>query len=82
MAKPGTPEGFLAPRRTKRYGVVVSSKITDLITELRVLLARRGGAEDPALGTLAAHTLELAVLVEEQGNEIAQLKSRLDLRSL
>jgi hypothetical protein len=59
----------------------MSSKITDLITELRVLLARRGGAEDPAIGTLAARTLELAVLVEEQGNEIAELKARLDLRS-
>jgi hypothetical protein len=57
------------------------SNISGLISELRSLLARRGGAEDPALGALAARTLELAVLVQEQGSEIAELKARLDLRS-
>jgi hypothetical protein len=57
------------------------SKIADLITELRVLLARRAGTDDPAIGTLAARAFELAVLVEEQGNEIGELKARFDLRS-
>jgi hypothetical protein len=57
----------------------MASKISDLITELRILLARRG-VEDPALGTLAARTLELAELVKEQGSDIAELKARLDLR--
>jgi hypothetical protein len=55
--------------------------ISGLVTELRALLARRGGAEDPALNELAARTLELAVLVQEQGSQIAELKARLDLRS-
>jgi hypothetical protein len=45
------------------------------------LLARRAAGEDPALATLAARTLELAVLVQEQGNGIEELKARLDLRS-
>jgi hypothetical protein len=57
------------------------SEVAGLVTELRLLLARRGAGEDPALGTLAARTLELAVLVQQQGDDIAELKARLDLRS-
>jgi len=40
---------------------LMPSNISGLISELRALLVRWGGAEDPALNTLAARRLELAV---------------------
>ncbi len=55
--------------------------ISELITQLRTLLAGRRRGEDQALGTLVARTLELAELVQQQAKEIEELKQRLDLRS-
>jgi len=49
--------------------------------ELRRFLANRRGDEDQALTTLAARTLELAELVQQQNEELTTLKARFDLRS-
>jgi hypothetical protein len=51
----------------------------DLVSELRTLLAGRRGDQDLALGTLTARTLELAELVQKQGEKIKEFEQRLDL---
>jgi hypothetical protein len=52
-----------------------------LISELKTFVAGRGGAHDLALRMLAARTIELAELVQEQGSEIEELKRRVDLQA-
>jgi nitrogen-specific signal transduction histidine kinase len=55
--------------------------VSELIAELRKFLAGRGGADDLALSKLAGRTLELAELIQKQGDKIRELEFRLDLRS-
>jgi hypothetical protein len=52
----------------------------DLVAELRTLVAGQHG-ESPAMSALAARTLELALVVQQQGEKIDELKIRLDHRS-
>jgi hypothetical protein len=55
--------------------------VSELIVELRRFLSNRGGADDPALSQLAGRTLELADVIQTQGEKIRELESRLDFRS-
>jgi hypothetical protein len=55
-------------------------KASSLIAELRTIIVGQNGGEH-ALRMLAARTLELAELVQEQDEKIAVLTKRLDLRS-
>ena len=54
---------------------------SELIAELRRFLAGRGGADDLALSKLAGRTLELAELIQEQGDRIRELVFRTELPS-
>jgi hypothetical protein len=54
---------------------------SELIAELRRFLAGRGGADNLDLSKLAGRTLELAELIQEQGEKIQELELRMDLRS-
>jgi hypothetical protein len=74
-------EGDGADDRGPITSAAMALDVSDLIIEIRKFLAGRGGGDDPALGTLAARTLELAELLQHQGEEINELKVRLDLRS-
>jgi hypothetical protein len=56
------------------------SDASELIAELRRFLAGRGGADNLDLSKLAGRTLELAELIQQQGEKIQELESRLDLR--
>jgi hypothetical protein len=54
---------------------------TALIVELRTIVTGQRGGQDLALRALAARTLELAELVQEQGAKIEELTQRLEMRS-
>jgi nitrogen-specific signal transduction histidine kinase len=51
---------------------------TALITELKSFVAGLRGAQDISVRMLAARTLELAELVQEQTDEIEELRRRVD----
>jgi hypothetical protein len=54
---------------------------SELIAELRRFLAGRGGADNLDISKLAGRTLELAELIQRQGEKIQELEFRLNLRS-
>jgi hypothetical protein len=59
----------------------MASDVSELIVELRRFLSNRGGGDDLALSKLAGRTLELAELLQNQGERIRDLECRMNLRS-
>jgi hypothetical protein len=53
--------------------------VSELIVELRRFLSNRGGGDDLALSKLAGRTLELAEVIQAQGEKLRELEIRLDL---
>ena len=59
----------------------MAQNASELIAELRTMLARRQGEDDHAVTALISRMAALAELVEKQDEKIKELEHRLDLRS-